>query len=98
MIQIRQIQPGVGTLPVKPAPALQAKQVASRLAETLKDRAEFSEIALYLSEIRDIPDVRVDKVAEARAAIAQGDYDGEEVLAKTVDRLIDDLLQEEISY
>ena len=92
MTQIGQIQPGVGTLPVKPAPAFQAKQAASRPAETLKDRAEFSEIALYLGAIRDIPDVRVDKVHEVRAAIARGDYDCEEVLDTTVDRLIHDLL------
>lgn len=72
MTQIGQVQPGVGTLPVKPAPALQAGQAASRPVETLKDRAEFSEIALHLSKIRDIPDVRVDKVEEVGAAIAQG--------------------------
>ena len=71
MSDIGEIQPNVGVPPVKPAPTLQAKQVAGRPVETHKDRAEFSEIAHYLSEIRTIPDVRADKVQEVRAAIAR---------------------------
>jgi anti-sigma28 factor (negative regulator of flagellin synthesis) len=92
MSQIGHIQPNVGLPPVPLTQTLQAKPSPQSVAEAEDYQVEFSEIAQYLSEIRDLPDVRTDKVAEVRAAIDRGDYETEEVINVTVDRLIEDLL------
>ena len=51
------------------------------------DRVEVSSFARYLDQLRRLPEVRLDRVHAARAAIAQGVYDSEDVLNTTIDRL-----------
>lgn len=61
--------------------------------ESLVDEAEFSELGQLMGLASDIPDVRVDKVAEAKIAIEQDvDQFIQDRLEGTVDRLIDDLI------
>lgn len=56
-----------------------------------EDRVEVSDTARWMSELRSMPDVRADKVAAAREAIARGDFDTDERLAVAIERIIEDL-------
>jgi anti-sigma28 factor (negative regulator of flagellin synthesis) len=55
------------------------------------DRVEVSEVARWLEEMNRLPAIREDKVAAARAAIANGTLDTDERLATAVSRMIDDI-------
>ena len=55
------------------------------------DRVEVSEVARWLDEMNRLPAVREDRVAAARAAIANGNYDTDEKLSIALNRLIDDI-------
>ncbi|MHC4910692.1 MAG: flagellar biosynthesis anti-sigma factor FlgM [Planctomycetota bacterium] len=52
---------------------------------------ELSEHARLLDRLRQVPDVRTDRVAEIREQIESGRYETEERLTVAIDRLIDDL-------
>ena len=55
------------------------------------DTVQISDSARYLSEIKQLPDVRSDKVASARDSIAAGTYETPERINGTVDRLLEEL-------
>jgi negative regulator of flagellin synthesis FlgM len=55
------------------------------------DRVEVSEVARWLEEMNRLPAIREDKVAAARAAIANGTLDSDEKLAIAVSRMIDEI-------
>ena len=55
------------------------------------DTVEISERAEMLGKIRDLPDVRVDKVAPIRQAIQAGTYDIDSKLDVAIERLLEDL-------
>lgn len=55
------------------------------------DRVEVSEVARWLEEMNRLPAIREDKVAAARAAIANGTLDTDEKLSIAVGRMIDDI-------
>ena len=65
----------------QPAPARQSSQV---------DQLDISPQADFVSRVRDIPDIRADRVAEIRAQIAAGEYETEEKLSIALDRLLDE--------
>ncbi|MCA9264478.1 MAG: flagellar biosynthesis anti-sigma factor FlgM [Planctomycetales bacterium] len=55
------------------------------------DQLDISAEADMVSRVRDIPDVRADRVAEIRAQIAAGTYETEAKLDAAVGRLLDEL-------
>ncbi len=67
-----------------PAPAKSASAPAG-------DRVEISELARFLSRVADLPDVRVEKVANARQSILRGDYETPAKLDHAIERLLTDL-------
>jgi anti-sigma28 factor (negative regulator of flagellin synthesis) len=56
-----------------------------------QDRLELSEHASFLARLKEIPDIRADKVANVYAKIQRGDYFTPEKLDVAVTRLIEDL-------
>ncbi len=58
---------------------------------TSGDRVEVSEVAQWLHEMDQLPTVRADKVAAAKAAIANGSLDSDEKLAIALSRMIDEV-------
>jgi anti-sigma28 factor (negative regulator of flagellin synthesis) len=56
------------------------------------DRIELSGLSGLLKAAKQ-NDIRVDKVAEMKAAIAAGNYENDEKMDVAVDRLLDDLLK-----
>lgn len=55
------------------------------------DQLDISPEADFLSRVRDIPDIRVDRVTELRAAIESGTYETAGKLDLAVERLLDEL-------
>ncbi len=59
------------------------------LSET--DQLDISREADLASRIRDLPEVRSDRVAHIRSQIESGVYETEEKLSKALDRLLDEI-------
>ena len=66
-------------------PTTQDKSVAGT------DQLDISREADLASRIREIPDIRVDRVAEIRSAIEAGTYETEEKLDIAIGRLLDEM-------
>ena len=71
----------------KPAANPQAPKPAA--AQT--DRVDISEAAQRAAQLQEIPDIRTDKVAAAKAAIAGGTYETDAKLDVALDRLLDEI-------
>ena len=63
----------------------------SRPLASTGDRAEISEGARLLNKLAEVPDVRMDRVQELRGLIASGRYETPERIAKTVDRILEEI-------
>lgn len=55
------------------------------------DRVELSEMALYLSKLRELPPERTELIDRVRAEIEAGTYDTPERVDGALDELLDDL-------
>ena len=55
------------------------------------DRVEVSEVARWLEQMNKLPAIREDKVAAARAAIANGTLDTDERLGLALSRMMDEV-------
>jgi anti-sigma28 factor (negative regulator of flagellin synthesis) len=87
-----------GALPGRSAeltPPLRAQRPTQREAspsvQRADDKVEVSEVAMYLSKLRELPDVRTDLVSRLRGEIASGSYDSPEKLSAAIDAMIDDV-------
>ena len=60
-------------------------------ASAAADRVELSEMGTFLSAIRDLPDIRVEKIAAVRAQVDAGTYETPEKVQATVTRLLDEI-------
>ena len=64
---------------------------AQRSNVTGADQLDISREADMVSRVRDLPDIRADRVAEIRAAIEEGVYETDEKLDIAVGRLLDEI-------
>ena len=71
------------------APANEAQPVETSLQPV--DELEISSEASMVAQIYDVPDVRMDRVAEIREQIAQGVYETSEKLDVAVGRLLNEI-------
>lgn len=55
------------------------------------DEVAISDAGQLLAQIRDLPEMRIDRVAELRAAIAGGAYETEEKLDAALESLLDEI-------
>ena len=55
------------------------------------DQLDISPQASLASQLRDIPDVRADKVASLRSQIASGTYDTDAKLSSALSNLLDEI-------
>ncbi len=55
------------------------------------DRAEISEAARLLSQLGDVPDVRMEKVGPLKELIAAGNYETPQRIEAAVERLLEEL-------
>ncbi|MHB0955739.1 MAG: flagellar biosynthesis anti-sigma factor FlgM [Pirellulaceae bacterium] len=69
-----------------------APQPAARSGYTTgADQLDISQEANLVSRLREIPDIRADRVAELRAAIESGTYETTDKLETAVGRLLDEI-------
>lgn len=73
--------------PHRPAAAGPAGETASFGV----DQLDISSEADFVSQARDLPEIRHDRVAELRAQIASGKYETAEKLDIALDRLLDEI-------
>jgi hypothetical protein len=70
--------------------ALESSQGLQDVDTRESDTVEISDSARYLGEIRKLPDIRQDKVDNARALIAAGKFETPDRINGTVDRLLEE--------
>ncbi len=58
---------------------------------TPTDEVEISQHGQLLSQLDSLPDIRQDKVASVREAIAKDDYESDEKVDRTIEALLEDL-------
>lgn len=83
----------IGTTPAAASTngSVKTGSTASSGTKPLGDRVELSSFARYLAQLRQLPDVRLDRVQQVRQAIENGSYETTEKLDTAIDRLLDDL-------
>jgi flagellar biosynthesis anti-sigma factor FlgM len=67
------------------------EQGVATMTPPAQDEVEISSVARALSLLESAPDVRIEKVAAVRAAIARGDYETDDKINRTIDRLMVDV-------
>ena len=81
-----------GAQPIQPqsdiAPVEEVKVAESSIQPT--DELDLSSETTMMSRIHNVPDVRMDRVAEIRAQIANGTYETSEKLDLAVGRMLDE--------
>jgi len=55
------------------------------------DKLDISSNASYVSQVREAPEIRADRVAEIRAAIADGAYETDDKLDSALEALLDEI-------
>ncbi|HZZ70977.1 MAG TPA: flagellar biosynthesis anti-sigma factor FlgM [Pirellulales bacterium] len=64
---------------------------AAATTATPTDELQLSDAGQIASRLADIPDIRADKVASAKAAIANGSYETSDKLDVALSRLLDEI-------
>jgi anti-sigma28 factor (negative regulator of flagellin synthesis) len=82
--------PALARIAARRAGATQPTQQAAGSAAA-SDSAQFSPEARLLSTLPNIPDVREDLIAQAKANIEAGVYDSDQVIDATIEKLAEDL-------
>ncbi len=70
----------------------------NRVIEQLGDRVELSQQSRLLDLLRQLPDVRHDRIEIIRTAIAEGSYATDKKLSMAIDSLLDDLREQDEPY
>ncbi len=70
----------------------------NRVIEQLGDRVELSQQSRLLDLLRQLPDVRHDRIEIIRTAIAEGSYATDKNLSVAIDSLLDDLREQDEPY
>ncbi len=78
-----------GLTPIEPSAVTGPNQLQG--ISSVTDTVEISEIARLAAKIQDIPDVRQEVVATAKAEIASGTFETTQRIEVAIERLMDDL-------
>jgi negative regulator of flagellin synthesis FlgM len=81
-----------GPQPISPPHASRVSKPAEpHRSGQIEDELEISEGARLVEQIRDLPEVRQDRIERIRAQIAEGTYETDEKLEIAVGRLLDEI-------
>ena len=81
-----------GAQPINAPHRTQAPQPAARSGQaTGADQLDISREAEMISRVREVPEIRTNRVAEIRAQIEAGVYETDDKLDLAVDRLLDEI-------
>ncbi len=75
----------------KPHHATSAQPAAQTSSFDAVDKLDISSNASYVSQVREAPEIRTDRVAEIRAAIADGAYEDDAKLDMALEALLDEI-------
>ena len=75
--------------PTQGARAAQGPDASGAVAP--RDEVEISQMGHLLETLSQLPDVRAERVAELRSAIAEGTYETEQKLDLALERLLDEI-------
>jgi negative regulator of flagellin synthesis FlgM len=64
---------------------------AAEPSRPIQDEVQISEAAGYVDQVRQMPDIRQDRVQQIRAEIASGSYETDEKLEIALGRLLDEI-------
>jgi negative regulator of flagellin synthesis FlgM len=77
--------------PINAPHRLSPAQVGGQTSVSGVDQLDISPEADFVAQVRDLPDVRADRVAAIRAQIASGTYETAEKLDLALNRLLDEI-------
>lgn len=80
-----------GAQPINAPHNHRVAQTPPSQAPAAADEVNISSAAQYVDQVRELPDLRTDRVAALREAIASGTYETEERLSSALDRLLDEI-------
>lgn len=80
-----------GAQPINAPHSNRSSDVRPGAAPTETDQVDISAAAQMAGKVSDIPDIRQDRVAAIKAAIADGTYETQDKLDTAVDRLLDEI-------
>ena len=80
-----------GAQPINAPHIQRAGEVRSGAAPSQTDQVDISPAAEMAGKVSDIPDIRQDRVATIKAAIADGTYETEDKLNTALERLLDEI-------
>jgi negative regulator of flagellin synthesis FlgM len=66
-------------------------QAATTGATSASDQLDLSPVSQFVNQVRDLPDVRQDRVSQIRSALANGTYDSAQKLDGALNRLLDEI-------
>ena len=90
-MSISPVGPNLPITRLQGSTATESVQGSQDVSAPATDTVEISDSARYLSELKKLPDVRTDKVQNARELIASGQYETPERIDGTVNRLLQEL-------
>jgi negative regulator of flagellin synthesis FlgM len=81
-----------GAQPVGPPHSSRvAKPASPSHPAPIQDELEISDVGRFVDQVRDLPEVRHDRVNEIRAKIADGTYETDEKLDIALGRLLNEI-------
>lgn len=80
-----------GAQPINTPHHNRVSETPAAKAPAAADEVSISSAAQFLDQVRELPDVRTDRVAALRQAIASGTYETEERLSTALDRMLDEM-------
>jgi negative regulator of flagellin synthesis FlgM len=81
-----------GAQPINaPHAARAAAPTSTPTAPVTGDHLDISEAGRIAGQLAEIPEIRADRVAQLRAAIADGSYETNDKLSVALDRLLDEI-------
>ena len=90
-MSISPIGPNTPITRLQGSKATDVPQSSQDVSTSKTDTVEISDSARYLGEIKKLPDIRLDKVQQARDLIASGQFETPDRINGTVDRLLQEL-------
>jgi len=73
------------------SPRAEAAPAPRPSASNISDELAISDVGQFVGQVSDLPEIRADRVAALRAAIADGAYETDDKLNLALDRLLEEI-------
>jgi flagellar biosynthesis anti-sigma factor FlgM len=89
-MSVSPIGPGYPVTRLQGSTAVSRSGGSTDVSQSSQDTVEISDSARYLSALKDLPDVRQDKVDSVKSQLQAGTYETSDKVDSTVDSLLSD--------